>query len=342
MWGTRTSYFANQLWRNTEIDIMLLTTKLSNNHYQNLFAEINQLKKSLNAIILAHYYQEEDIQDIADYIGDSLELSRKAASTNADIIIFCGVKFMAEVAKILNPGKKVIIPDMNAGCSLEKSCKPKDFKQFKAKYPDYLALTYINCSAEIKALSDIIVTSSNAEKIINQIPINQPILFAPDKYLGDYLIKKTGRDMLLWNGSCEVHERFSERELVKLKIRHPKAIVIAHPECPENLLMHAHHIGSTSSLLNFTITNKKQDFIVLTEPGIIHQMKKNAPGSNFYSVDSLSKNGSCAICNNCNYMKLNNLEKLYACMINQTPEINLEPALALKAKQSLDKMLSMS
>ena len=307
---------------------------------KDLEAAILALKKEQNAVILAHYYQDEEIQDIADFIGDSLELSRKAAATDADVIVFCGVKFMAEVAKILSPQKKVIIPDLQAGCSLEDACQPGPFKKFREAHPDHIALTYINCSAEIKALSDIIVTSSSAEKIIAQIPKDQPIIFAPDKYLGGYLARKTGRDMLLWDGTCIVHEQFSEKELVKLKTRHPQAHIIAHPECPEPLLKYADFIGSTSGLLNYTITNAGKEFIVLTEPGILHQMKKKSPGSVFHDVPGTY--GACASCNNCPYMKLNTLEKLYLCIQNSQPEIQVEESIRLAAKRSLDKMLEIT
>lgn len=307
----------------------------------NLEQEIHRLKKEKNAVILAHYYQEDDIQDIADFIGDSLELSKKAQATDADVIVFCGVVFMAEVAKILSPDKTVIIPDMNAGCSLEQSCQPDAFREFTKKHPDAIVISYINCSAEIKALSDIIVTSSNAERIIKSIDPSQEIIFAPDKYLGGYLIKKTGRDMILWNGSCMVHEQFSEKELVKLKIRYPESIVIAHPECPEHLLNHAHHIGSTSSLLNHVNDNQDKDFIVLTEAGIIHQMKKLAPKSNFYDVKGLSKEkAECIHCNTCSFMRLNTMEKLYYALDTLTPQISVDASIYLKAKASLDRMLS--
>ena len=295
----------------------------------------------MNAVILAHYYQEDEIQDLADYVGDSLDLARRAAETKADVIVFCGVKFMAEGAKILNPKKLVLIPDMLAGCSLEESCPPDAFRAFKAKYPDHLVITYINCSAEIKALSDIIVTSSNAEAIIRQIPAEQKIIFAPDKYLGAYLIKKTGRDMVLWDGTCIVHERFSEQELVKLKVRHPLARVIAHPECPEALLGHATHIGSTSSLIRYAGENPGNEFIVLTEPGILHEMKKRSPGSRFYDVPGIS-GGACVSCNTCPYMKLNTLEKIYACMKDKSPAIELSADLIMRAKKPLDRMMEMS
>ncbi|MCE3255110.1 MAG: quinolinate synthase [Rickettsiaceae bacterium] len=306
-----------------------------------LAGEIQKLKKQLGAVILAHYYQDEEIQDIADFIGDSLDLSRKAAATDAKMIVFCGVKFMAEVAKILSPDKKVIIPDMKAGCSLEESCPPAAFKKFREEHPDHIALTYINCSAEIKALSDIVVTSANAKKIIEQIPQNQKIIFAPDQHLGRYLIKATGREMLLWHGSCIVHEQFSEKELVKLKTNHPQAKIIAHPECPENLLVHAHHIGSTSSLLKFVQENQGAEFIVLTEPNIIHQMKIKNPSGKFYDCPFVDKAG-CALCNTCPYMQLNTMEKLYLVMKNQNNEILLDKDLMEKARKSLSKMLEMS
>jgi quinolinate synthase len=307
----------------------------------NLEQEILRLKKDMNAVILAHYYQEPELQDLADFIGDSLELSRRAAQTNADVIVFCGVRFMADVAKILNPTKKVLLPDMAAGCSLEESCQPEAFAKFKAAHPDHIVLTYINSSAEVKALSDIIVTSSNAENIIRQIPASQPIIFAPDKYLGGYLIRKTGRQMLLWEGSCIVHESFSEKELISLKTRHREAKIIAHPECPENLLGYADFIGSTAALIKFTEAHSGAEFIVLTEPGIIHQMRKNSPGSVFHEVPGIS-DGACASCNNCPYMRLNNIEKLYMCMINGSPEIQIEESLRIKAKAPLDMMLAMS
>ncbi|GAB4167467.1 MAG: quinolinate synthase NadA [Rickettsiaceae bacterium] len=307
--------------------------------YLDLEAEIGRLKKELNAVILAHYYQDSEIQDIADFIGDSLELSKKAAQTSADIIVFCGVKFMAEAACILNPGKKVLLPDLEAGCSLEESCPPDQFKKFREQYADHVAVTYINCSAEVKALSDIIVTSSNAERIINSIPKDQGILFAPDKHLGNYLIKKTGRQMVLWNGTCVVHENFSERELIRLKTSHSCAKIIAHPECPATLLEYADHIGSTSSLLEYVKENNGKEFIVLTEPGIIHQMHKVAPDSLFHDVPSLNKSG-CSSCSECPFMRVNTLEKIYLCMVNQFPEIKVDPAVSDRARLSLDRMLA--
>ena len=307
--------------------------------YLDLEKEILKLKHKLNAVILAHYYQDSEIQDIADFIGDSLELSKKAATTNADVIVFCGVRFMAESAYILNPGKKVLIPDLKAGCSLEESCPPTEFKKFREIYPGHVAVTYINCSAEIKALSDVIVTSSSAENIINSIPKNKNIIFAPDKHLGSYLIKKTGRDMVLWNGSCVVHENFSERELIRIKTTNPSAIIIAHPECKANLLEYAEYIGSTSALLQFTKAHNGSEFIVLTEPSIIHQMSKLSPNSIFYDVPSLNQAG-CTSCSICPYMKMNSLEKLYLCMKNQFPEIIVPENIRVGAKLALDRMIS--
>jgi len=308
--------------------------------------QILELKKQRNAVILAHFYQDSSIQDIADFVGDSLDLSRKASSTDADEIIFCGVKFMAEVAKILSPSKKVLIPDFKAGCSLEDSCKPQDFAKFRALHPDAIVVSYINCSAEIKALSDIIITSTNAQKIISQIPKEQKIIFAPDQHLGRYISKQLNRDMILWHGSCIVHEQFSEKELVKLITRHPQAIVIAHPECPQDLLKFANHIGSTSSLLNFVKNHQGADFIVLTEPHIIHQMKKANPTANFYDCPFINTSG-CSACNNCPYMQLNDLEKILAVMTHENNsqfggEIILEESLRIKAQSPLIKMLEMS
>lgn len=312
----------------------------------NLEEEILRLKKEQNAVILAHFYQDAEIQDIADFIGDSLDLSRKAASTDADVIVFCGVKFMAEVAKILSPKKKVLIPDLKAGCSLEDSCQPKDFAAFRALHPNAIAVTYINCSAEIKALSDIIVTSSNAKKIIEQIPEGQEIIFAPDQHLGRYIEKTTGRKMILWNGSCIVHEQFSEKELVKLITNHPNAKVIAHPECPESLLSYAHFVGSTSALLKFTQDHQGGEFIVLTEMHIIHQMQQRNPSGKFYDCPFVDRAG-CSLCNSCPYMQLNNLEKLYLVMKYGDKsgfggELDLSEELRVKAEKPLRKMLEMS
>ena len=303
-----------------------------------LFNEINNLKKKKNAIILAHYYQDSEIQDIADFIGDSLGLAQKAKNTNADIIVFAGVHFMAETAKILNPSKKVLLPDLNAGCSLSDSAPPDLFKIFKNKYPDHIVITYINCSAGIKALSDIICTSSNAEVIIDSLPLNQKIIFAPDKNLGAYLNKKTGRSMVLWNGACMVHEIFSLEKIIKLKVRHPNAKIIAHPECEENILSIADFIGSTTDLLKFTQKDDSKEFIVVTETGIIHQMELKTPSKLFIPAPP---NNSCA-CNNCPHMKLNTLEKLYLCMEYELPELILEDDLRIAAKKPIDRMLAIS
>lgn len=307
----------------------------------NYETEISRLRREMGAVILAHYYQDDEIQDIADYVGDSLDLARRAAQTDAQVIVFCGVRFMAEGAKILNPDRPVLIPDMAAGCSLEDSCPPPALKKMKEQHPGHLVVTYINCSAEVKALSDIIVTSTNAEMILNQLPKEQKIIFAPDRYLGDYLNKKTGRAMLLWNGSCLVHERFSEQELIKLKTRHPTAHIIAHPECPAELLRYASHIGSTSSLIRYAEQHPGKEFIVLTEPGILHAMKKRSPGSRFYPVPGI-EGGACVACNNCPYMKLNTLEKIYLCMKNRTPQIELSKELIVQARKPLERMLEMS
>ena len=309
------------------------------NTFSSIEEEILFYKKKRNAVILSHFYQDEEIQDIADFVGDSLDLSRKAHNTKAEVIVFCGVRFMAEVAKILSPNKSVILPDLNAGCSLEESCKAEDFKKFKKSYPDHIVLSYINCSAEIKALSDIIVTSSNAEKIINSLPLDQKIIFAPDKHLGSYLNKITNRKMLLWNGTCVVHETFSEKELVKAKVRNPDAKIIAHPECPESILNYAHFIGSTSSLLKYISKDKNKKFIVATEPHILHQMKKNEPNKIFLIAPG--SDGSCA-CSNCPYMELNTLEKLRNCLVDLSPKINISNELILKAKKPLNLMLSLS
>jgi len=304
-----------------------------------LAEKILQKKNELNAVILAHYYQESEIQDIADFVGDSLELAKKAKETNAEVIVFAGVHFMAETAKILNPNKLVLLPDLEAGCSLAEGCPTDAFEEFRKQHPDHLAITYINCTAEVKALSDIICTSSSAEKIINQIPKNKPILFSPDKNLGKYLIKKTGRDMLLWEGSCIVHETFSERRIIELKMRYPKAKLIAHPECEETLLSMADFIGSTSKLLKYISEDKSHSYIVATEVGIIHQMKKAEPGKNFIAAPPEEE--SCS-CNECPYMKLNTMEKLYLCMENKFPEIVLNPIIAQRALVPINRMLELS
>jgi len=304
-----------------------------------VWSEIDRLRRDKNAVILAHYYQESEIQDIADYVGDSLDLSRAAAATDADMIVFCGVRFMAEVAKILSPDKKVILPDADAGCSLEDACPADAFAEFRAAHPDHVAITYINCSAGVKAHSDIIVTSSNAEYIINQIPEDQPILFAPDRHLGGWLAKKTGRDMLLWDGVCIVHDRFSERELIKLKGLHPNAPIAAHPECHDGILQHADHIGSTRSILDFVINGPEQEYIIATEQHIMHEMQKRAPNKVFIAAPG--NDGSCN-CANCPFMELNTLEKLCLAMTNEAPRIVMPEDLRLKALQSLEKMLAMS
>jgi quinolinate synthase len=303
-----------------------------------LFSEIERLKKEKNAIILAHYYQEPDIQDVADFIGDSLGLAQKAQSTDADIIVFAGVHFMAETAKILNPEKKVLLPDLKAGCSLSDSAPPELFKKFKDQYPDHLVITYINCSAGMKALSDIICTSSNAQAIIESLPADQKIIFAPDKNLGAYLKKKTGRDMVLWNGACIVHEIFSLEKITKLKIRHPKALLIAHPECEEPILRISDFIGSTTSLLKYTIESDSKEFIVATETGILHQMQIQSPGKTFIPAPP---DNMCA-CNDCPYMKLNTLEKLYLCMEYEEPQITMEKSLIDASKKPIMRMLKIS
>lgn len=304
-----------------------------------LRAEIDRLRKERNAVILAHYYQKPEIQDLADFVGDSLDLSRKAEATDADVIAFCGVRFMAETAKILSPQKIVVLPDMDAGCSLEDSCPPDQFKAFREAHPDHIALTYINCSAAVKALSDIIVTSSSAEIILKQLPKDQKIIFGPDRHLGGYLSRKTGRDMLLWPGVCIVHEAFSETELLKLKAQHPEAPVLAHPECPPHILDHADHVGSTSSILDYALRSPAETLIVATEPHIIHQMEKAAPHKRF--IGAPGADGNCN-CNMCPYMALNTLEKLYISLRDLHPRIEMDEALRLGAKKSLDRMLDMA
>jgi len=301
--------------------------------------EIRRLAIERNAVILAHYYQEPEIQEIADFVGDSLDLARNAAETDADVIAFCGVHFMAEGAKILSPDKIVVIPDMRAGCSLEQSCPPEEFAAFRKKHPDHLSLTYINCSAAVKAESDIIVTSSNAEAIIAQIPKDQPILFAPDKFLGGYIARKTGRDMLLWDGTCIVHEDFSEKELIKLKAKYPGAPVAAHPECPPNILDLADHVGSTSSLLKFTMESPAQTIIIATEPHIIHQMQKATPDKTFIGAPGVD--GKCN-CNACPFMELNTMEKLYLALRDLEPRVEVSEDIRIRALKPLEKMLEMS
>jgi len=303
-----------------------------------LFEAIKALKKELNAVILAHYYQEPDIQDIADYIGDSLGLSKAAANTDADVIVFAGVHFMAETAKILNPNKLVLLPDVDAGCSLADSCPPEAFAAFKAAHPNHLVISYINCTAEIKAMSDIICTSSNAVQIVDQISPEQPIIFAPDRNLGKYVSEQTGRDLLLWQGSCIVHETFSEKKIVQLKIEYPEAEVIAHPECEPAVLRHASYIGSTTALLKYCKQSSTSIFIVATEPGIIHQMQKEAPNKCFIPAPPIN---NCA-CNECPYMRLNTLEKVYWAMKNRAPEITISESIILSALQPIRRMLEMS
>ena len=303
-----------------------------------LFEEIEKLKKEKNAILLAHYYQEADIQDIADFIGDSLGLAQKAAATKADIIVFAGVHFMAETAKILNPGKKVLLPDLHAGCSLSDSCPPPLFKAFKEKHPNHLVISYINCSVGIKALSDIICTSSNAQQIVESLPADQEIIFAPDRNLGGYINKVTGRKMLLWNGACMVHEIFSLEKITRLKERHPEAKLIAHPECEEPILRLADYIGSTSQMLKYTQTDAAKSFIVATETGILHQMQLGAPDKTFIPAPP---DNACA-CNDCPHMKLNTLEKLYLALKYEMPEITMDEKLRIAAKKPIDRMLELS
>lgn len=300
--------------------------------------EIRRLKRQKNAVILAHYYQEEEIQELADFVGDSLDLSRNAQKSDADIIAFAGVRFMAETAKIVNPTRKVVLPDYEAGCSLENSCPPEAFRRWRQEHPGAVSLTYINCSAAVKALSDIIVTSSNAEKILASVPPDREILFAPDRHLGNFLMKKTRRPMTLWPGTCIVHEQFSEREIVRLKKQHPDALLAAHPECPEAILQYADHIGSTRSILNYVTTAPGRKFLIATEEGIIHQMKKLAPDRTFIPVPA--ENG-CR-CNECPFMKLNTLEKLYLCLRDERPEILLPEDLRQAAEKPLLRMLELS
>jgi quinolinate synthase len=311
----------------TDIDIRL-----------DLEAEIHRLRKEKNAVILAHYYQDGDIQDIADHVGDSLALAQAAAKTEADVIAFAGVHFMAETAKILNPQRLVVVPDLDAGCSLADGCPADLFAKFLSRYPDHTVVSYINCSAAVKAMSNLICTSSNAEKIVRSIPEGRGIVFAPDQHLGRYIIKKTGRDMVLWPGSCEVHEIFSEKKMVQLKIRNPGAKIVAHPECEESVLRHADHIGSTSSILEFVVKDGGHDYIIATEAGIIHQMKKLAPEKNFIPAppDNL-----CA-CNECPHMKRNTLEKLYLCLRNGEPKLEMDEELRLRALVPIQRMLALS
>lgn len=303
-----------------------------------LFDEIKKLKREKNAVILAHYYQEGDIQDIADYIGDSLGLSQQAAKTDADIIVFAGVHFMAETAKILSPTKKVLLPDSKAGCSLADSCPPHLFKKFKEQYPDHLVITYVNCTAELKALSDIVCTSSNAIQIVESLPKDQKIIFGPDKNLGAYVAKKTGRDLVLWNGACMVHEIFSREKITRLKERYPNAKILAHPECEDVILEMADYIGSTTGILKYAANSPEKEFIVATEPGIIHQMEKDNPDKVFIPAPP---NNNCA-CNDCPHMKRNTLEKLYLCLKNEMPEIEVPANIIEKAVKPIERMLEIS
>jgi quinolinate synthase len=300
--------------------------------------EIRNLKRQKNAVLLAHYYQEEAIQDLADFVGDSLDLSRRAQGSDAKIIAFAGVRFMAETAKILNPTRKVVLPDYEAGCSLEDSCPPDAFRAWREEHPGAVSLTYINCSAAVKALSDIIVTSSNAEKIVRTIPPDREILFAPDRHLGAFLSRKLDRPMTLWPGTCIVHEQFSEREIVRLKMQHPGALLAAHPECPEPILRQADHVGSTRSILNYVTTAPGKTFLIATEEGIIHQMRKLAPDREYIPVPP---DNGCR-CNECPFMKLNTIEKLYLCLRDERPEIVLPEQLRAAAEKPLLRMLELS
>lgn len=311
---------------------------LSKDLPKDLFAAIEALKTELNAVVLAHYYQDPDIQDVADYLGDSLGLAKQAAATDADVIVFAGVHFMAETAKILNPDKLVLLPDLEAGCSLADSCPPDAFARFKAAHPDHMVVSYINCTAEIKAMSDIICTSANAVNIIEQIPVDQPIIFAPDRNLGRYVMAQTGRPMVLWDGSCIVHETFSERKIVQLKQAHAQAEIIAHPECEAPVLEHASFIGSTTALLKYVQRSDSDQFIVVTEPGIIHQMAKQVPQKQFIPAPPMN---NCN-CNECPHMRLNTLEKLYLAMAYQRPKIVLPPAILEAARRPIERMLALS
>lgn len=305
----------------------------------NLIEEIQKLKKEKNAVIMAHYYQEDAIQEIADFVGDSLALAQWAAKTEADIIVLCGVHFMAETAKILCPNKKVILPDTNAGCSLAESCEPEAFAEFVNAHPDHIVISYVNTTAEIKALTDVVVTSTNAKQIVESFPEDQKIIFGPDRNLGNYINSVTGRSMLLWDGACHVHEQFSLEKILDLKKENPDAKIIAHPECKKVLLTVADHIGSTSSLLKYTINSPENSFIVATESGILHEMKKNSPEKTF--IPAPPNDSTCA-CNECNFMRMNTIQKLYTCMKYELPEINIEEGLRKNAESSIIKMLEIS
>jgi quinolinate synthase len=307
---------------------------------KSLKERILELKKEKNAVILAHYYQEADIQDVADYVGDSLGLSQEAMKVDADIIVFAGVHFMAETAKILNPTKKVLLPDLKAGCSLAESCPPDLFKKFLDKHPDHIVITYVNCSAEIKALSDIVCTSSNAVKIVESVPKDTPIIFAPDKNLGKYIIEKTGRDMLLWDGSCVVHEAFSLDKLIELYKQHPDAKIIAHPESETHILKTAAYIGSTAGMINYVKTDSSNKFIVATEAGILHKMQQEVP--NKILIPAPAKEDNTCACSECGYMKMNTLQKVYDCLLNETPEILVPENIRKKALIPIERMLELS
>ena len=304
-----------------------------------LFAEIDRLRGEMNAVVLAHYYQTPEIQDAADHVGDSLALARAAARTDADVIVFAGVHFMAETAKILNPDKLVLLPDLEAGCSLADGCPPDEFNAFVSRYPDHEVVSYINCSAATKAMSDVICTSGNALRIVDSIPRHRGVVFAPDRHLGRWVGEQLDRELVLWPGSCEVHEQFSERKLVELKTLHPDAVTAAHPECTEALLQHADHIGSTAAILAFARETEAQEIIVVTEPGILHQMAKENPGKTFITVSGADETCNC---NECPYMKLNTLEKLVLCMRDRTPEITLDPKLSAQALAPIERMLALS
>lgn len=302
-----------------------------------LFEEIERLKVERNAIILAHYYQDPDIQDIADHLGDSLKLAQLAAQTDADVILFCGVLFMAETAKILNPGRTVLVPDLEAGCSLADSCPPDRFKDYIDQYPDHAVITYINTTAEVKALTDIICTSSNAVRVIASIPEDQPIIFAPDRHLGNYLMKQTGREMKLWNGTCMVHEIFSEQEILRLKAEFPEAVLLAHPECDETILRHADFIGSTTAIIAYSASHDEMEYIVATEEGVVHQMKKASPEKTFIPAPTTT---GCA-CNQCPHMRRNTLEKIFLALRDLKPEITMDEGLRLRALRPLERMLAL-
>ncbi len=301
--------------------------------------KIQKLKKEKNAIIMAHYYQDGEIQDIADFVGDSLALAQWAATTDADIIVLCGVNFMAETAKILSPTKKVLIPDLEAGCSLADSCKASDFEKFIQQHPDHIVISYVNTTAEVKALTDVVVTSTNAHKIVDSFPKDQKIIFGPDKNLGNYINSVTGRNMVLWDGACHVHEQFSLEKIVDLKKQYPNALILAHPECKRVVLNISDYIGSTSALLAYTSTSDCAEYIVATESGILHKMKQANPTKTF--IPAPPNDSTCA-CNECNFMRLNTLEKLYACLLNETPEIQVNEQIRIKAVKPIVRMLEMS